>query len=51
MLGLSWPIKKIKIRKGIYAYKYANGPIEIEGEVYEFYTIKEAIKLWRYKHH
>jgi hypothetical protein len=44
------PISRTKVRKGIYAYKYPNGCINIAGEQYHFYTIKEAIKLWRSKH-
>lgn len=41
------PIAKGKVRNGIYWYKYSNGCININGIQYHFYTIKEAIKLWR----
>lgn len=45
----SIPISKTKVRKGIYAYKYPNGCINICGQQYWFYSIKEAIKNWRSK--
>lgn len=43
------PISKTKVRNGIFAYKYKNGVINIEGEKYIFYSIKDAIKNWRGK--
>ena len=43
----STPIKTVKVRKDIYAYKYQNGTININGVKYLFYTMTEAIKLWR----
>jgi YHS domain-containing protein len=43
------PISKTKVRNGIFAYKYRNGCINIEGEKYFFYSIKDAIKDWRSK--
>lgn len=43
------PISKTKVRKGIFAYRFRNGIIVIEGEKYIQYTMKEAIKLWRAK--
>ena len=43
------PISKTKVRNGIYAYKYSTGVINIEGEKYTGYSIKEAISLWRRK--
>ena len=46
----STPISAVKVRKGIYAFRYPNGCINIEGEKYFGYSIKEAIKLWRQKH-
>lgn len=46
----STPVSATKVRDGIFAYKYPNGCINIEGEKYFFYTIKGAIKLWRKKH-
>jgi hypothetical protein len=44
------PISKTKIRKDVFAYKYKNGCINIAGEKYFDYSIKEAIKIWRSKH-
>lgn len=41
------PLSKTKVRKGIFAYKYSNGIINIQGEKYQFYSIKDAIKIWR----
>jgi hypothetical protein len=49
MILFEEPISKTKIRKDIYAYKYRNGCININSEKFFFYTIKEAIKLWRSK--
>lgn len=43
------PIKRRKVRNGIYAYRYPNGCINIEGQKYFFYSMTEAIKLWRQK--
>jgi hypothetical protein len=43
----STPISKTKVRNGVYAYKYASGWIHINGQRYLYYTIKEAIKIWR----
>jgi hypothetical protein len=43
----SSPISKTKVRNGIYAYKYANGCININGTKYFDYSIKDAIKMWR----
>lgn len=43
------PISKTKVRNGIHAYRYSNGCINICGQKYFDYTIKEAIKLWRSK--
>lgn len=44
------PIKKRKVRNGIYAYQYRNGVVNIEGEKYIFYSMTEAIKLFRKKY-
>ena len=41
------PISKTKVRNGIFAYKYSNGIININGSKYQFYSIKNAIKSWR----
>lgn len=43
------PISKTKVRNGVYAYKYSNGVININGEKYLEYSIKDAIKKWRSK--
>ena len=45
----STPISKTKVRNGIYAYKYPNGVININGRKYVLYSIKDAIKHWRSK--
>jgi len=41
------PTSKTKVRKNIYAYRYSNGLVEIDGQRYYDYSIKFAIKLWR----
>lgn len=38
-----------KVRNGVYYNKYSDGWITIGKERYLYYTIKEAIKLWRNK--
>lgn len=43
------PISEKKVRKGIVAYKYRNGTININGEKFVFYSMSEAIKMWRAK--
>lgn len=43
----STPLSKTKVRKGIYAYKYRNGCINISGQKFFDYSIKDAIKIWR----
>lgn len=45
----STPIKKTKVRNGVFAYKYRSGTIIIQGETFIFYSISEAIKTWRRK--
>jgi hypothetical protein len=45
----STPISKTKVRNGIFAYKYANGCINIQGKKFFDYSIKDAIKIWRSK--
>ena len=42
------PIKKVKVRKNIFAYQYPQ-LINIAGEKYIGYSMTEAIKLWRKK--
>ena len=44
------PISKTKVRNGIFAYKYANGWISINGYRFFDYSVKDAIKIWRSKH-
>jgi hypothetical protein len=46
----SAPISATKVRNGIYAYKYANGTINIDGSKFVGYSVKEAIKIWRAKY-
>jgi len=41
---------KTKVRNGIYAYRYANGWILINGHRFLYYSVKEAIKIWRSKY-
>jgi len=43
------PISRTKVRNGIYACKYANGTINIDGKKYVGYSIKEAIKIYRHE--
>ena len=45
----STPLSTTKVRKGVFAYKYRNGCINIKGEKFFFYSIKDAIKTWRSK--
>ena len=44
------PIRSGKIRNGVYYHQYRNGVINIMGEKYLFYSIKEAVSRWRKKH-
>ena len=44
------PICAKKVRNNVTAYKYRNGIIYIAGETYQFYSMKDAIKIWRSKH-
>ena len=41
------PIRKRKVRNGIYAYQYRNGTININGTKFLMYTMADAIKAWR----
>ncbi len=43
------PIASKKVRNGVYAYKYPNGCINIEGTKYFMYSLTAAIKMWRHK--
>ena len=44
------PTSSGKIRKGIYYHRYANGTINIMGEKFIGYSIKDAVRIWRRKH-
>jgi hypothetical protein len=46
----STPISERKVRKGVTAYRYPNGTINIAGEKYIGYSMTDAISLWRKKH-
>ena len=41
------PIKRVKVRNGVFAYKYRNGMIEIDGARFYDYPMAMAIKIWR----
>ena len=41
------PIKSKRVRKGITAYQYRNGIININGQKYGMYSMTEAIKKYR----
>jgi len=43
------PISAIKVRKNVTAYRYRNGVINICGEKFVCYSMKDAIKKWREK--
>jgi hypothetical protein len=43
------PIRSGKIRNGVYYHQYRNGVINIMGEKYLYYSIKEAVSRWRKK--
>ena len=43
------PIISRKVRKDVWAHKYSNGTININGAKFIFYTMNEAIKIWRGK--
>jgi hypothetical protein len=43
------PIRSGKIRKGVWYHQYSNGNINIMGELYVMYSIKDAVKKWRNK--
>ena len=45
----STPISATKVRRGITAYKYSNGCINISGEKFFDYSVTEVIKIWRSK--
>jgi hypothetical protein len=41
------PIKQKKVRKGVTAYQYRNGVININGQKYSMYSMTEAIRKYR----
>lgn len=43
----STPICQKQVRKNVTAYKYRNGCINIEGQKFFLYSMKEAIQIWR----
>jgi hypothetical protein len=43
------PISQRKVRKDVTAYRYRNGVINIQGDKYILYSMKDAISLWRKK--
>ena len=43
----STPIKSVKVKDGVYAHKYPNGIININGHKYMYYSMREAIKLYK----
>lgn len=42
-------IRAVKIRKGITAFLYRNGTVNIDGEKYLGISITEAVKMYRKK--
>ena len=40
-------LSKTKVRNGVYALRLQHGSIEIKGELFMFYTMREAISIWR----
>jgi len=47
---MNTPIKKKKVRNGIFAYQYSNILIEINGMRYYDYSMTEAISRFRKKY-
>lgn len=42
------PLSKTKVRINVFAYKYPNGTININGTKFlGGYSIKDAIRIWR----
>jgi hypothetical protein len=41
------PVKETFVRKGITAYQYRNGVININGQKYVMYSMTDAIKKFR----
>lgn len=44
------PIRSGKVRNGVYYHQYRNGTINIMGEKYVGYSIKDSISLYRKKY-
>lgn len=42
-------ISRTKVRNGVYATKYINGNINIQGQLYVMYSVTDAIRDWRRK--
>jgi len=43
------PIQSVKVRRDVYAHKYRNGTININGTKFLMHSMKSAIKTWRSK--
>jgi len=43
------PIRSGKVRDGVYYHQYPNGVINIMGQKYVGYSIKDAVSLYRKK--
>jgi hypothetical protein len=41
------PVKTKKVRKGVTAYQYRNGVINIGGQRYAMYSMTDAVKKFR----
>jgi hypothetical protein len=41
------PIRSKKVRNGVTAYQYRNGNIVIDGRLYVYYSMTDAIKKFR----
>jgi len=41
------PIHSVKVRSGVYAHKYRNGTININGTKFLMHSMTSAIKAWR----
>jgi hypothetical protein len=42
-------VKKVKVRNGVFAYKYQSGVIEIDGTKYFLHSLTSAIREFRRK--
>jgi len=41
------PLKSKEVRKGVTAYQYRNGVINIGGQKFSGYSMTDAIRKWR----